>query len=90
MRYTNPARINFGLQARAAGAQFDDDQNRFRLERYFTLDAISSRRMTRNIDLFIAAENLLNQRYQIGRTPATTVGPPLLVRLGFSLRLGSQ
>jgi outer membrane receptor protein involved in Fe transport len=90
MRYTNPARINFGLQARAAGAQFDDDQNRFRLKRYFTLDAISSRRMTRNLDLFIAAENLLNQHYETGRTPVTTVGPPLLVRVGLRLRLGSQ
>ncbi|MGB8507981.1 MAG: TonB-dependent receptor, partial [Pyrinomonadaceae bacterium] len=90
MRYTNPARINLGLQARAAGTQFDDDQNRLRLNRYFTLDGLASRRITRNIDLFIAAENLLNQRYEIGRTPVTTVGPPLLVRVGFRLRLGSQ
>jgi outer membrane receptor protein involved in Fe transport len=90
MRYTNPARVNLGLQARASGAQFDDDQNRFRLDRYFTLDAFASRRIARGLELFIAAENLLNQRYEIGRTPVTTLGPPLFVRVGFRLRFGSQ
>lgn len=29
--YNNPALFHFGLQARASSAQFDDDQNRFRL-----------------------------------------------------------
>jgi outer membrane receptor protein involved in Fe transport len=33
------------------------------LGRYFTIDAFASRALTRNFDLFIAAENLLNQRY---------------------------
>jgi outer membrane receptor protein involved in Fe transport len=90
LRYNNPALFNFGLQARASSAQFDDDQNRFRLGRYFTLDALASRRITRNLDLFLAVENLLNQRYEIGRTPITTLGPPSLVHAGFRLHLGSQ
>ncbi|HYG11186.1 MAG TPA: TonB-dependent receptor [Pyrinomonadaceae bacterium] len=90
MRYANPTLINLSLQARAAGAQFDDDQNRFRLDRYLTLDAFASRRVARNIELFVAAENLLNQRYEIGRTPVTTLGPPLLARVGIRLRFGSR
>jgi outer membrane receptor protein involved in Fe transport len=90
IRYANPALINFGLQARAAGSQFDDDQNLFPLDRYFTLDVLASRRIAHSIELFIAAENLLNQRYEIGRTPITTIGPPLSVRFGLRVRLGSQ
>jgi len=90
MHYINPALVNLGLQARAAGAQFDDDQNRFRLERYFTLDALASRRIARHFELFIAAENLLDKNYEIGRTPVTTVGPPLFVRIGLRLRFGAQ
>ncbi|HKR14776.1 MAG TPA: TonB-dependent receptor [Pyrinomonadaceae bacterium] len=87
VRYSNPSAITLGLQARAGGQQFDDDQNRFPLGRYFTLDALASRRLTRNFDVFVAAENLFNQRYLIGRTPLTTIGPPLLLRAGIRFRL---
>lgn len=90
LRYTNPRRLIVGLQGRLIGAQFDDDQNRFPLKRYFTLDALASRRVAHNAEAFVAAENLLNQRYEIGRTPVTTIGSPLLVRVGLRLRFGSQ
>jgi outer membrane receptor protein involved in Fe transport len=88
-RYINPSVVTIGLQGRASGAQFDDDQNQFRLEKYFTLDALASRRLTRNIEVFIAAENLFNQRYSVGLTPIRTIGPPLLARFGLRLRFGS-
>lgn len=89
-QYTNPATVTLGLQGRASGAQFDDDQNLFRLDKYLTLDALVLRRLARNLDMFVAAENLFNQRYEIGRTPVTTLGPPRLIRLGIRLRLGSR
>ncbi len=85
-RYSNPKWIMLGVQARAGGQQFDDDQNRFPLGRYFTIDAIASRRLNRNFDVFIAGENLFNQRYLIGRTPVTTIGPPILIRGGIRFR----
>ena len=69
------------------GEQFDDDQNRFSLGRYFTIDAIASRRLTSKFDIFVAAENLLNQRYLIGRTPVTTIALPVLIRGGIRVRL---
>ena len=89
-RHVNPSRVTFAVQGRVAGAQFDDDQNRLRLERYFTLDALISHRLVRGLEAFAAAENLFNQRYSIGRTPVRTVGPPLLLRFGFRLRFGLQ
>ena len=89
-RYVNPSIITLGVQGRAGSAQFDDDQNRFRLDSYFTLDALASRRLARHAEVFVAAENLFNQRYDIGRTPVRTLGPPLLFRLGLRLRLGAQ
>jgi outer membrane receptor protein involved in Fe transport len=90
VRYDNPSRLSFGVQGRAGGNQFDDDQNRFPLGGYFTLDALASRRLGRGLELFAAAENLLNQRYTTGRTPVTTLGPPLLLRLGLRFRLGPR
>jgi outer membrane receptor protein involved in Fe transport len=89
-RFVNPSIITIGLQGRASSAQFDDDQNRLLLEKYFSLDALVSRRITRQVEAFIASENLFNQRYSVGLTPVRTIGPPLLVRFGFRLRLGSH
>jgi outer membrane receptor protein involved in Fe transport len=79
--------LNFGLQARIVGPQFDDDLNQFRLPGYASVDAIVSRRLSPAVELFAAAENLFNQRYVVGRTPTTTLGPPLLIRGGLRVRL---
>ncbi|HJQ68858.1 MAG TPA: TonB-dependent receptor [Blastocatellia bacterium] len=89
-RYSNPRRVTVGLQGRAIGVQFDDDQNRLKLDRYFTLDAFVSRAVGRGVELFAAAENLFDQEYDIGRTPVRTVGPPLLARFGVRLRFGNR
>ncbi len=90
LQYTNPSRVNAGLQGRIVAAQFDDDLNLFRLPRYSTIDVFVSRRLNSRLELFTAAENLLNQRYVVGRTPVTTFGPPLLLRAGFRLHLGTR
>ncbi|HEV2883882.1 MAG TPA: TonB-dependent receptor [Pyrinomonadaceae bacterium] len=90
VRYSNPRLLNFGLQGRASSSQFDDDQNLFRLGKYFTTDLFLSRRLTRGLDAFVAAENLLNQRYEVGKTPVTTLGPPILIRAGIRLELSAK
>jgi outer membrane receptor protein involved in Fe transport len=81
-------RTTFALQGRTSGAQFDDDQNLLRLGGYFTLDAFVSRRLGGGVEVFAAAENLTGQRYDVGRTPVLTVGPPAFARIGLRLRLG--
>jgi outer membrane receptor protein involved in Fe transport len=90
LRYANASRFTFGLQGRAASAQFDDDQNLFRLKGYFTLDAFASRKINREFEAFIAAENVFNERYEIGRTPVLTLGPPVLVRVGIRFHSGAE
>jgi outer membrane receptor protein involved in Fe transport len=82
-RYANPSIITVGVQGRASGAQFDDDQNVFRLGSYFTLDVFIARRVARGLEAFVAVENLFGQRYEIGKTPLVTLGPPTLIRGGF-------
>ena len=90
LRYANPARLSLALQGRAAGPQFDDDQNLLRLGGYFTLDAFASRRLGRRVEAFAAAENLTRRRYEVGRTPVLTLGPPAFLRAGLRLRLGER
>lgn len=89
-RYENPSIVTVGLQARASSSQFDDDLNQFRLDSYFTLDAFVSRRLNRRLEIFGALENVFDQRYEVGKTPVTTLGPPILVRGGLRLRLGAK
>ena len=88
LRYLNPSVITVAFQGRAASTQFDDDQNLFPLGPYFTLDTRVSRRLHEKVELFCAVENLLNQRYEVGKTPVTTLGPPILFRAGFKIQIG--
>jgi outer membrane receptor protein involved in Fe transport len=89
-KFNKPSIATVSFQGRASSSQFDDDQNLFRLGGYFTLDALASRQVSRSLDVFFAAENLFNQRYEVGKTPVTTLGPPILVRAGLRLHLGSK
>jgi outer membrane receptor protein involved in Fe transport len=89
-RYANPSRFTLAVQARAIGAQFDDDQNLLKLDPYFTLDLFVSRDVGRHVEVFAAVENLFNERYDVARTPVLMIGPPLLARAGFRLRFGAK
>jgi len=88
-RYVKPY-VLFGIQGRYMGSQFDDDQNLLPLERFFVLDAIISHPLRPGVEVFVAGENLLNQQFQIGRTPVLTVGPPILARAGLRLDFGGR
>ena len=82
--------VLLGVQGRFGGNQFDDDQNTLLLRRYFVLDASASHTLRHGIELFVAVENLTNRRYDVGRTPVLTVGPPILARAGLRLQFGAR
>lgn len=82
LRFADPDLASLGLQARWTGDQFDDDRNQFRLGSFFTLDALLARSVREGVEVFLAAENLLDEEFEIGRTPIRTLGPPRTVRLG--------
>jgi outer membrane receptor protein involved in Fe transport len=71
-----------GFQARLMGNQFDDDQNLLPLGRAFTADAEFSRRILEHAHVFVAVQNIFNNRYTVARTPITNVGPPAIARGG--------
>jgi outer membrane receptor protein involved in Fe transport len=71
-----------GLQGRFLGNQFDDDQNLLPLGRAFSLDAQVSREIGWHTSIFVAAQNLTNDRFYVSATPVYTVGPPVFVRGG--------
>ena len=81
LRFSDPGIGTLGVQARWTGDQFDDDRNRFPLGSFATVDALLSRPVGR-VEVFLAGENLLDESYEIGRTPVRTLGPPRSVRVG--------
>jgi outer membrane receptor protein involved in Fe transport len=87
-RYANPALLEAALLARASSLQYDDDQNLLPLGGYLTLDLRVARRFGRRVEAFAALENLTGDRYDVGRTPVLTLGPPRLARAGLRLDWG--
>src|SRR5262249_35839656 len=88
IRFDDPRLLSAALQARWTGGQYDDDQNVFLLHSYATVDALLSRSLgawLRGLSVFAAGENLGNERYDIGRTPLRTIGPPRTLRVGLRL-----
>ena len=70
------------LQGRFSGNQFDDDLNQYPLGRAFSLDAELSREFVRHTSVFVAVQNLTDDRFKVEATPVFTVGPPIFVRGG--------
>jgi outer membrane receptor protein involved in Fe transport len=72
-------------QARWSASQYDDDRNLFLLEPFWAIDALVSRAVGSKVELFAAGENLLGDRWDVGRTPVRTIGPPRSLRAGLRL-----
>lgn len=94
-RYWNPSQIMLSVQGRFIGNQFDDDQNQYPLKRFCTMDLQIARNVTRNIELFAAAENVLDERYEVANTPTATgslfnIGPPILYRVGLRMNFPAE
>ncbi|HVM94620.1 MAG TPA: TonB-dependent receptor [Terriglobales bacterium] len=83
--YWNPSRVFASVQGRFVGRQFDDDLNTLPLDRFYTMNFEVGHALSHNVEVFVAAENFTNQRYQVARTPVVNVGPPILARAGLRL-----
>jgi outer membrane receptor protein involved in Fe transport len=87
-RYQDGRIGTLGIQARWTGRQFDDDQNRLPLRSFTTVDVLAAHPLGGGLAVFVAAENLFDQRYETGRTPLRTLGPTRLVRVGVRVERG--
>jgi outer membrane receptor protein involved in Fe transport len=81
-RYSNPRIFTVAVTGRAIGNAFDDDQNQFPLGSFFVLDAMVSRRVGAGVEVYAAAENLLNATYYTAATPVLQLGLPIAARVG--------
>ncbi len=85
--YSNPRYLQFAIQFRASGRQFDDDRNQLPLAGFAIVDFTASRSLGRFIEIFVAVQNSLNKQYAVARTPIETLGMPRMTRGGLRLNL---
>jgi outer membrane receptor protein involved in Fe transport len=90
LRYDPPQGFSFGVQARFAASQWEDDLNSLPLDSYWTVDALLGRSVNQWVSLFLSGENLANIEYDVGRTPVRTVGPGRTIRGGLRVRLSPR
>ncbi len=85
--YRYRTRWTLSSQFRAASSQLEDDRNTLSLRPYLTLDTRFSYKFPHSIEAFVSAENMLNSRYDIARTPVRSVAAPRSVRIGLRFDL---
>jgi outer membrane receptor protein involved in Fe transport len=81
------SRWRLGLQARWTSAAWEDDRNQLELDPALQIDLFAGRRIAAGLEVFVAAENLLDAEIVVARTPVPSLGAPRLVRGGVRLRL---
>ena len=88
VRFSRPSWFDASVTARYVGQQYEDDLNTLSLGGYFVMDAIVSRAITKNVELYVAAENIFDRVYSTGRTTdgVISIGEPFTVRGGVRLR----
>lgn len=95
--YTNPRLLNVSASLQAVGRQFDDDQNVRAvpgeadpgLPGFVVLDASASRRVTRNVELFVGGQNLFDREFFVGTLP-TTLGLGRALNAGVVVRFAPR
>ena len=99
LTFNDPKIITVSLDVEAIGMQYDDDLNvakilpnvadkaRVGLPAYSMVNLTASRTISRQLDVFVGAQNLFGTLYYVGTNP-TTIGTPRLVNGGIRLKVG--
>ncbi|HYE91627.1 MAG TPA: TonB-dependent receptor [Terriglobales bacterium] len=87
VHWDDPAWLAASLLVRRVGGQFEDDLNTLPMGAYTTLDARISRQLGRNVQLYLAVENLLDETYTVARTSegVVSIGAPRIIHGGVRL-----
>jgi outer membrane receptor protein involved in Fe transport len=80
--YANPKLINVSIDGRMVGKQYDTVGNQFLMGGYFVLDAMASRSIGGGVQIFAAAENLLDRGYLFSLSGGPELGLPITARFG--------
>jgi iron complex outermembrane receptor protein len=79
-------RVQGTLQLRLLSRAFEDDLNTLPMAGYAVIDAQLGAPITRRLGAFASVQNLLDERYLVGRAGVDTIGPPLQALVGVRVR----
>ncbi|MGC2334100.1 MAG: TonB-dependent receptor [Candidatus Acidiferrales bacterium] len=85
--YANAKRINVSIDGRMVGKQYDTVGNQFLMGGYFVLDAMASRSIGGGVQIFAAAENLLDRGYLFSLSGGPELGLPITARFGLRFNI---
>lgn len=85
LSYSNARVLDAFVSARFVGVQYDDDLNVLPLGNFTVLDFQVSRSLHQSLRVYISAENLLDRRFAVARTPVENIGAPRLLHAGLKL-----
>jgi outer membrane receptor protein involved in Fe transport len=74
--------LAYSVDWRFMSSQFDDDRNEFELEPSTMVNGRVGWRVRRQLEVFAAIENVLDEEQDVGRTPVRTIGLPRTSRVG--------
>jgi outer membrane receptor protein involved in Fe transport len=80
--YADPKIINVSFDGRMVGKQYDTTGNSNLMGGYFLLDAMAARSIGRGVQIFFAAENLLDRGYLFSLSGGPELGLPITARFG--------
>ncbi len=86
--YDDRSLVTGSVQLRYLGAQYEDAPNTLPMGEALLVDLHGAWHATRNADVFLAIQNVLDKTYVVGRAGVDTVGQPRFVHGGVRLRTG--
>ena len=89
-RYANPKRIMVSADGRMVGKQYDSTGNQFLMGGFFVMDAMASRSIGGDVEVFAAAENLLNRGYLFALNGGAELGLPIAARFGLRFQFPNR
>ncbi len=82
LAFDDPRLLSAVVQVRYVGQQYEDDLNTLPMGDFVLVDLSVSPRVTANVDVVLAVENLFNKEYLVGRAGVDTVGQPRYIHGG--------
>jgi outer membrane receptor protein involved in Fe transport len=87
VRGAGPLGLALAAQLRVFGEQYDDDRNTLVLGSGAVVDVSMLRTAGRRATFFFNLENMLDDQYEVGRSPVATYGQPFTLHAGVRVAL---
>lgn len=87
LAYRDPSLLFATVELKWLGPQYEDDLNTLKLDSVVLLSASLGVPLTEEIEIYGAAENILDRTYLVGRAGIDTIGAPFSARVGVRMRI---